>query len=117
MQKKKNKSEVHSVSRLLRSESRSDSEFEQKLSNLSLEEIIALKLEISSRELKGKLYSFPLWHSMPDIVKDAVLKFSISTTKSKGDAARLIGVSPENFYKLCKRYDVEKYFSKLSPRV
>ena len=116
MQKKKSNSESYSVSRILRLEQRSNVEFEKMLSNLSLEEVISLKLEISARELKGKLYSFPLWQAVPHIAKDAVIKFSISTTKTKGDAARLLGVTPENFYKLCKKYDVEKYFTKLSQK-
>ena len=116
LQMQKSKSEIYSVSRLLKNESRSNSEFEKMLSNLSLEEVIALKLEISSRELKGKLYSFPLWKAVPHIAKDAVVKFSLSITKSKGDAARLLGVSPENFYKLCKKYDTDEYFLKLSQK-
>ena len=110
----KNKNELYSFSRTLRSDGRSNDEFESRLSNLSLEEIIGLKLELSSKELNGKLYGFPVWHSMPDIIKDAVLKYALSATKTKGDAARFLGLSPENFYRLCKRYDSEDYFLKKS---
>ena len=108
----KSKSESYSYSRKLKNEGRSNSEFESRLSELSLEEVIGLKLELSTRELDGKLYGFPIWHSMPDIIKDAVLKYAIAATKTKGEAARFLGLTPENFYKLCKRYQVEEYFSR-----
>ena len=108
----KNKNELYSFSRVLKSEGRSSDEFESRLSNLSLEEVIGLKLELSTKELKGKLYGFPVWHSLPDIIKDALLKYALSATKTKGEAARFLGISPENFYRLCKRYDSEEYFLK-----
>ena len=112
----KSKSEAYSVSRKLKNEGRSNPALESQLSLLTLEEVIALKLEISTRELNGKLYGFPVWHSMPDIIKDAVVKYAISATKTKGEAARLLGLTPENFYKLCKRYDTEEYFLKKSQK-
>ena len=112
----KNKNETYSFSRTLKSDGRVNDEFETRLANLSLEEIIGLKLELSSRELNGKLYGFPVWHSMPDIIKDAVVKYALAATKSKGDAARFLGLSPENFYKLCKRYDSEDFFLKNSQK-
>lgn len=112
----KGKTEAYSYSRKLKNEGRSDKSFEAQLAELSLEEIIGLKLEISSRELNGKLYGFPVWVSLPDIIKDAVIKFAISATKTQGDAARMLGISPENFYKLCKRYDVDEYFLKKSQK-
>ena len=112
----KSKSEAYSYSRKLKSEGRSNDSFESQLSELSLEEIIGLKLEISSRDLNGKLYGFPVWHSMPDIIKDAVVKYAVSATKTQGDAARMLGISPENFYKLMKRYKVNEYFLKKSQK-
>ena len=96
----------------MRSEGRSNNEFEARLSELSLEEVIGLKLELSTKELNGKLYGFPVWQSMPDIIKDAIVKYALSATKTKGEAARFLGLTPENFRKLCKRYDVEEYFLK-----
>ena len=44
------------------------------------------------------------------IVKDAILKFAISTTKSKKDAARFLGLTPQEFHRVCKQYDVNGYF-------
>ena len=76
----KGKNEAHSFCRKLRSEGRSNNEFEARLSELSLEEVIGLKLELSTKELNGKLYGFPVWQSMPDIIKDAIVKYALSAT-------------------------------------
>ena len=112
----KGRTEAYSYSRKLKNEGRSNELFESQVAELSLEELIGLKLEISSRDLNGKLYGFPVWNSMPDIIKDAVIKYAISATKTHGDAARMLGISPENFYKLTKRYKVDEYFLKKSQK-
>ena len=51
-----------SISRVLKSKGKSCEEFEQMLSALSFEEIIALKLELSAKMTKGKLFGFPIWN-------------------------------------------------------
>tara|TARA_B100000131_G_scaffold208518_1_gene200584 strand:- start:311 stop:664 length:354 start_codon:yes stop_codon:yes gene_type:complete len=112
----KGKNEAYSFCRKLRSEGRSNNEFEARLSELSLEEVIGLKLELSTKDLNGKLYGFPVWHSMPDIIKDAIIKYALSATKTKGEAASFLGLTPENFHKLCKRYNSEEYFLKKSKK-
>ena len=55
----KGKNDSYSVARKLRKEKKSDEAFEVKLNNLSLEELIALKLELSSNEVGGALYGLP----------------------------------------------------------
>ena len=42
------------------------------LSGLSLEEVIAIKLELSVKNLNNKMYNFPLWSSFPNIARDAL---------------------------------------------
>ena len=41
------------------------------------------------------------------IVKDALLKFAISTTKSKKDAARFLGLTYSDFKLACKKFDID----------
>ena len=60
------------------------------ISSISLEDLIALKLE--------------------PIVQESVLKFAISTRKSKKDAARFLGLNYLDFKKLLSKYHVEEYF-------
>ena len=47
----------------LRSEGRINEDFINKVSELKLEELIAIKIEVSSRMTNGKLYNFPIWYS------------------------------------------------------
>jgi len=85
-------------------------EFLNVLSSLTLEEVIALKLELAVQLTKNKLYNFPLWKAMPSICKDAVLRYVLSACESKRDGARMLGIDIREFDKLLKRYKTEKLF-------
>lgn len=100
----------YSVIRKLRNEGKTNEKFEIMMGSLSLEELIALKLELASKTIGGKLYGLPLWYSLPDIVKDAVLKYALSAARTKMEAARFLGVNKEYFYKLTKKYDMDSFF-------
>ena len=73
-------------------------------SGLSLEEVLALKLELSSRLFKGKFFGLPIWKSLPYIIREATLKYALSVTKSKKDASRLLGLNLSEMNKMIKRY-------------
>lgn len=79
--------------------------------SLSLEEVIALKLELSSKQLNGRLFGFDIWGSIHHIVREAILIYAISATKSKRDAARFLGISRKQFLDEFDKYQIEKYFS------
>ncbi len=81
------------------------------INNLSLEDLIAIKLELSSNNLNNRLYGFDIWRNTSYIVKEALLKFAISTTNSKKDAARFLGLTYSEFKKAQAKYKVETYFS------
>ena len=61
-----------SFSNKLRNQGKSNEAFEVMLSALTLEEIIGLKLECSSRLTGGKMYGFNLWSNIVDITKEAL---------------------------------------------
>ena len=105
------KNKNYSIIRKLRKERKSDQEFEMKISNLTLEELIGLKLELASNSAGGTLYGLPLWHSMSDIVKEAVFKYAVSATKTKGEAIRFLGVTPSYFRSLYKKFNIDNYFN------
>ena len=109
--KKTNKFKNYSFISLMKKENRADEDFLVMLSSFSLEEIIALKLELSTRLIKHKFYNFPLWRSMPSICRDAVLRFVLSACESKRDGARMLGIDIREFDKLLKRYNTEKLFN------
>ena len=100
------KNKNYSISRKLKQEGRTNETFEITLAKLTLEEVIALKLQLSSQPVGNRLYGFPLWYAMPYIVKDAVLKYAYSATKTKGEAMRFLGLKPKDFKNLSKKYNL-----------
>ena len=103
----------YSISNKLRKDGKSSEEFEIIFNNLSLEEVIGLKLELASKSaFKGKLYGVPLWYSIPNIVRDAVLKYALSATRSKREAARFLGLNELAMKKNINRYKIDDYFEK-----
>jgi hypothetical protein len=81
------------------------------INKLSLEDLIAIKLELSANNINNRLYGFDLWRQSNYIIKDALLKFAISTTNSKKDAARFLGLTYLEFKKALVRYNVKDYFT------
>ena len=106
------KNRYYSISNKLRKEGKSSEEFEILFNSLSLEEVIGLKLELASKfGLNGKMYGLPIWHSLKTIVKDAVLKYAMSATRSKREAARFLGIKENNFNVLLRKHKIDSYFS------
>ncbi len=77
------------------------------IGSLTIEELIAVKLELSANHINNRLYGFDIWNNIGYIIKDAVLQFAISTTNSKKDAARFLGLTYANFKKACARYNID----------
>ena len=80
------------------------------LANLSLEEVIGLKLELATKPANGRLYGFPLWNNLTDIVRDAIFKYTYSATRTQVEAMRFLGLRHETFHKMKKKYDPVSYF-------
>jgi len=100
-----------SLAKKLRKEGRINEEFEVLLGDLSLEEVIGLKLELSSKTLNSPLFGLPIWNNLQEIVSDAVLKYSIGVTQTTSECARFLGMSQTNLYKLVKKYQIWNYFN------
>ena len=109
--KKINKFKNYSFISVLRREQRVTEEFLNVLSSFSLEELIALKLELAVRNTKHKLYNLPLWKAMPSICRDAILRYTLSACESKRDGARMLGIDIREFNNLLKKYNTEKLFN------
>ena len=77
------------------------------INSLTIEDLIAVKLELSTNLLNHRLYGFDIWNKMPAITKEAVLKFSLSVSKNKTDAARFLGITQQNFRRALKSYNIE----------
>ncbi len=81
------------------------------INKLTLEEIIAVKLELAAKSSGGFIYGLPIWNSLINIARDATLKFALSATRTKAEAARFIGINIENFNLYLKQYGTENYFN------
>jgi len=110
--KTQGKNKYYSLSRKLQRERKSTDEFEVMLNNLSLEEVIGLKLELAAKSAGGMLYGIPIWYSLRSITNDAVLKYAYSATRSKMEAARFLGFDKNRFNQLVKKYQIDSYFEK-----
>ena len=102
----------YSISKKLKRENKISEEFEVMLNNLSLEEAIALKLELASKVVKGKLYGLNIYNNLPMIAKDAAVKYAISACKTKQNAAALLGISYRRLKQLQSDYNIYSYFEK-----
>jgi len=103
----KGKNYYYSLKNKLRKEKKIDSNFELILNNLTLEELIGLKLELSSEYINNKLYNFPIWNSIYYICREAALKYTLSACRTIKDAASLMGISESDFRKEIKRFNIK----------
>ena len=110
--RRKKSTKNHSIITQLRKKGKSTEEFEVMLNNLTLEEVIGLKLELANRAAGGYLYGMPIWQAIPDLVRDAVLKFAATAAKTKGEAARFLGISQQEMEKFNRRYKIDYFFKK-----
>ena len=107
---RKGRNTYYSLSNKLRQEKKTNDEFETMLANLTLEEVIGLKLELSGKPVNNRFYGFPLWNNLTDIVRDAILKYTYSATRTQVEAMRFLGLRPDKFQKIKKRYNPISYF-------
>ena len=109
---KKTDQDYYSISNKLKSEGKIDEKFEIMLSSLTLEEIIALRLELAAKAVNYKLYGTNIWQIFPNIVQESVLKYAYSAARTKGEIASFLGINKSSLKKLLKKYDISNYFTK-----
>lgn len=89
----------------LRSEGRINENFLNTVSDLKLEELIAIKLEQSSQMMNGKLYNFPIWYTLPIICRDACMKIASRVCITKTDMSNFLGIPYNNFKQIHREYN------------
>ena len=109
--KREGKNKYYSVVKLLRRQKKTSPQFEVMLASLSLEEVIALKLELAAQASGSPLYGVPIWKNLTFIVRDAVIKYALSATRSKREAARFLGIAEDSFIDNQRYYHTESYFN------
>jgi hypothetical protein len=99
-----------SLSKKLEKEGKTTQEFEVMLNQLSLEEIIGLKLELAAKSFGGGIFGHPLWYSLKDVVRDALLKYYWSVADYHREAYAIMGITRQDYIKIIKKYHPDTYF-------
>lgn len=102
----------HSISAKLKEDGRSNDEFEIMLGRLTIEELIALKLEVTARSLNDKLYGFNLWTTVPTMARAALVHYAYTGTRTKGEMRSFLGIDGKILKKILEDYKLDEYFSK-----
>ena len=98
-----NEKKVTFISELKR-DGRVSEEFLNVVSDLTLEELISVKLELSAKMFNGKLYNLPLWYNLPYIIRESLLNFVNRNCKTKVDMSNTLGIPYEQFIQIYKKY-------------
>lgn len=101
----------YNLKNILLKEKKIDKEFLEKLRFVTLEELITLKLLVSSEALKGKLYNFPFLKYSYEICKEAVVRFALSMSSNRREASLILGMKKAEFIKYVKQYDILEDFN------
>ena len=108
--KKPTKYENYSIVNKLKAENKLTTQTINNINNISLEDLIAIKLELTTRYTCGKFYGMPVWRITRHTIIDALLKTGLSIAKTKKEAARFLGVDYMDFNRYIKKYKTESFF-------
>ena len=108
--KKRSKYSNYSIVNKLKKEKKLSVETLNNINHLSLEDLIAVKLELSTRYTCGKYYGMPIWKVTRHTVVDALLKTGLSIARTKKEAARFLGLDYIDFNRYIKKYQTETFF-------
>ena len=67
-------------------------DFEYIVSNLTLEDLIIAKLELSAKGLNEKLFGYPLYNNIQHITKESLVRFALRFCNSQEKAANMLGL-------------------------
>ena len=93
-----------SLRRKLREQKKIDHEFEMKINKLSLEEIISLKMNLIFDSVGDKAYGFHIFKNLDHLIKESIIKSTLSYSKSYESARRYLGLDVDTWSKLLKKY-------------
>ena len=103
----KGRNYTYSLRNKFRREKKTSDDFEAMIHNLSLEELIGLKLELAASHINNKLYNFPVYKSLRYIVKEACLHFALSSTRTFGDAAAFLGLRESQLNNEVRKFNID----------
>jgi len=90
----------YSIIKELEEQGKLDSSTLVQISNLELQDLIAVKLELSSKIAHNRLYGLPIIHNLKWIVEEAILKFASSNSENYSQMKSFLGISERRFQSL-----------------
>ena len=102
----------YSTIKSLKNKGKVDKNFLSKVDNLSLEELIIIKLELSVKAAGGYIYGLPILRTLDNLVKEAIYKFALSSTQSRMEAARFLGVDVKTLDKRLNKFKIKEEIRK-----
>lgn len=81
-----------SIIKELKTKNLIDDRFLVRVSNISLEDLIAVKLETLSHKINGKMYGLSLARSIKKITQEALVKYARSVCTSNQEVALFLGI-------------------------
>lgn len=103
--------ETYNLKNKLLLENKIDKDFLNKLQFIKLEELITLKLLVSTKSLKGKLFNFPILKYSYQICKEAVFKYALSVAKNRKEASLIVGMKKAEMIQYIKDYNLKEEFN------
>ena len=100
----------YSLSKILRDKKKSNEYFETMLANLTMEEVIGLKLEVALSKNPTLMVGLPIWKSTPKFIRDAMLKAALGIAGTKKGAMRLLGMSAKTFNNYLNKLEILEYY-------
>jgi len=76
------------------------------LNGLTLEELISLKLECTSKVLKDKFFCFGIWKNLDSIIYESVLRYALLITQSREDLLNLLELDEQGMMDLAGQFDL-----------
>lgn len=104
------KREHYSLSKKLKRDGKISEQFEIMLNSLTMEELMGLKLELAIKAAGGALFGIPIYKSLKDVAKCALLMYAASATRSDREAAALLGLDRVEYIHSMKKYNIVNYF-------
>lgn len=104
------KYEHYSLSKKLKSDGKISEQFEIMLNSLTIEELIGLKLELAIKAAGSPIFGLPIFKSLKDVAKAALLMYAASATRSDREAAALLGIDRMEYKQSIKKYNIINYF-------
>ena len=95
-----------SLLRKYKKEGKITRELETLIGSLTLEDLIALKLEIAAKAVNGKFFGFPIMKVSKQLIKEAMIKFALSSTSSHKKAAFALGISLAELKRYIRKYEI-----------